>query len=519
MVRVAADPRRCGEHVPGARRARRRRGGRGRGWGDRADPPAERGPARRPAAGTARAAGPAEGRHRREEGTSVRTQRIAVIVAAAATLLAGCGQHPGVHDKLAGGGNGLQPGVDGGTGDGTGDDGTGADGTGTGSGTGSGSGSSGSSGGGPGDTTGVTKDTITIGIHAPLTGAAPIKQTSFDKGKDLYWKYGDNGKPITIYGRKVKVVFNDDTYKPSRARQVCQQMAERDKAFLLVGGGGADQIQACAQYSASKGIPYLSAGVQETGLRGLKNYFAASRTYPSQVSLLADYARKQFSVSKSSEIAAVITNTPNFDDAARAFSKEFPGAKVHRPDKNANGGSMANNLCDGPAKKYKVVFPLTAPTYYLQMAPGAACRPQYLGIGVTMGLDTVASVGCETRSTEGARFFSPAPAYHNSNQYDPQFRKAANAAGVSDDITWLLWGQSKVLHHLLLRAGKNLNRQRFITTSETATKVRTNVFPELAYSPSNHFGARQVSVLNNVCSRRGSAAGYYVTEKAFVSSY
>ena len=39
------------------------------------------------------------------------------------------------------------------------------------------------------DTAGVTDTEIVIGIHAPVTGASPIPQESFDVGKDIYWQF------------------------------------------------------------------------------------------------------------------------------------------------------------------------------------------------------------------------------------------------------------------------------------------------------------------------------------------
>jgi len=461
--------------------------------------------------------------------------RRTALVAAAALIVTACGQYPGVHEQaiqsgeIAAGPAGstlTEPGTVPGTGSGVGGGGTAVPGAGTdlggsvGAGGGSGSGGGKGSGGGTGGTgatggttTGVTSTTIKIGIHAPLTGAAPLKSESFNTGKDLYWLRGANGKPVVIHGRKVQVVFQDDQYNPSHARAVCQQMAEQQQVFMLVGGGGTDQIQACAQYAASKGIPYLSAGVTEIGLTKLPNYFAFSMSYPAQAPLLAQYVKRNFTTD-GSKVAMVATNTPNFDDSVAAFQAAFPGVKVFRPEKNESGTSMAGNLCTGTLKRYDVVFPLTAPTYYLQMAGAAQCRPQYVGVGVTMGLDTVARTGCQAgRSTEGARFFSPAPAYADSNQFDPGFRQVAGSS--ADDIMWLLWASSKALHHGFDQAGPNLSREGFIQTMSSAS-IKTGILPDLQFSPSDHFGASQVHVLRNVCSGSG---GNYVTEAAFKSSF
>jgi hypothetical protein len=126
----------------------------------------------------------------------------------------------------------------------------------------------------------------------------------------------------------------------------------------------------------------------------------------------------------------------------------------------------------------------------------------------------VARTGCQAgRSTENARFFSPAPAFADSNSYDPAFRQVAGAA--ADDIMWLLWASSKAIHQALQKAGPNLTREGFIAAMSKAS-IRTGILPDLQYSPTNHFGARQVHVLRNVCSGSG---GNYVTEAAFRSSF
>jgi branched-chain amino acid transport system substrate-binding protein len=458
-------------------------------------------------------------------------RQFTVGIAAFALLAAACGQYPGVHEQavasgeIAGGGTlaGAGGGVlgEGGT-TATGTTGTGGTNgtTGTGGTSGTSGGTSGGGGGAGvptgGDITGVTSTSITIGIHAPLTGAAPLRASSFNAGKDLYWEKGNNGKPVVIHGRRVKVVFQDDQYNPSHARLVCQQMAEQEKAFLLVGGGGTDQIQACAQYAASRGIPYLSAGVTENQLRSLGNYFAVSMSYAQQAPLLAQYIKKNKKPfgwnGEPSRVAMVATNTTNFDDAVSAFQQAMPGITVFRPEKNERGSSMAGRLCTGTVKNFDVVYPLTAPTYYLEMAGAAKCQPQYAGVGITMGLDQVARTACQSGQSSGkARFFSPGPAFADSDKYDRGFRQA----GGSDDIMFLLWGLSKALHALLDKAGPNLTREQFVASSSTAT-VNSGVYPDLRYSQSDHFGADQVHVLKNQCSGPG---GEYVTEAAFKRSF
>ena len=330
---------------------------------------------------------------------------------------------------------------------------------------------------------------------------------------------------MLINGRHVHVVFADDHYNPSYARQVCQQMAQQDHAFLLIGGAGTDQIKACAEYAQSQNIPYLSAGVTEEELNHFSTYFAVSATYPYQTGLLDQYIKHNYTTDDS-QVVMIAEDTPNFDDAVAQFQKDFPTAKVYRPAKNDDGSSMAPNICAGPEPIYKVVYPLVAPVYYLEMAKAASCHPQYLGVGLTNGIDTVANAGCAANnSTDGAQFFNPSPAWQDRNKFDKSYEvaiaaaeKATNNNFPDDDIVWLLWGLMKTVGKMLAAGGQNLTRGGFITSAEHLS-VHTGVYPDLQFSPTDHFGARQVHVLQNVCKSRGNQAGYYVTKYAFKTSF
>ena len=98
----------------------------------------------------------------------------------------------------------------------------------------------------------------------------------------------------------------------SAAVQVCREMVEQEGAFLLVGGGGADQITACAQYADENGIPYLSAGVNEDGPRRprhlLRHVADLRRAGPA-----ADRPAAGAGVHRGRRSSS--SDTPSFDDA------------------------------------------------------------------------------------------------------------------------------------------------------------------------------------------------------------
>jgi hypothetical protein len=224
-------------------------------------------------------------------------------------------------------------------------------------------------------------------------------------------------------------------------------------------------------------------------------------------------------VTDGDNVAMIAEDTSNFDDAVNAFTKALPAAHVIRVDKDQSGATIAPEICAWTPKKYDFVYPLFAPTHYLEMVHEAQCHPKYLGIGLTQGIDAVANLGCP--DTRGAQFFNPSPAWHNRQNFDPAFEKAIAAkrqkegSATDDDIVWLLWGLMKTVGALLKDAGPDLSREGFISAAEQAS-VHTGVYPDLHFTQSDHFGANQVHVLENVCN---GDSGYYITKQSFVSKF
>ncbi|MHB8671583.1 MAG: ABC transporter substrate-binding protein [Acidimicrobiales bacterium] len=501
--------------------------------------------------------------------------RFPVLLASCALVLAACGQKGGVHQALTagrgGGGSGAlaSPGAGGASdngvtagspgdtsvggtaaGGGTGGGAPGVSGGGGGASSSGGGGSAGAGGGavagasgggasavpnraaaanspaasGPGDSEGVTADEIRIGIHAPVTGAAPFPVASFQQGAHLYFENFLNARG-GINGRKVKVFFEDDGYNPSQAVAKCKKMKEEDHVFLLVGGGGADQITACAQYAASVGVPYLSEGVDENALAGNASFFALSQTYAQQGVILAQYIKN---VLHKTKVAMIRADTDNFQDAHAAFVKAAheQGLDCGPGDKNCNltlpkDASTSEDAAAASQLKSTgadVVYPLMAPVLFLNLAGQAHSQlynPRYAGVGVTLALNTVATVACPTGEVQGgASFFSPTPGLDQADALDPDYNKAYQATygQKGDDIGLLLWGAEKEIGAELAAAGKNLTRQSFVAAIN-GKHFHTGLYPDVDYAKS-HFGGTGVQVQIINCAKQ-----QYDTQFTFKSSF
>jgi len=456
----------------------------------------------------------------------MRSLRAVAVLITLMLFSAACGQKEGVVNVAFRDGPGQESSADTSAGEGDGqfadsgdtpvdqitDDGSAPDGSGSGgassSGSNSGSGTSGtrstSSGGGStstgggnsgsgsstgstakGDSTGITDDEIVIGFHAPLTGAAPLPQTSFVKGQTQYWEY--RGK---VYGRNIKIIIKDDRYTPSHATSVCKGLIQQDKVFILGGAGGADQITACARVAQAAGVPYVSPGVDEGILRTLPNYFAFSKSYPQQAPLVIQWVAKN-SPPSNKKFGIIKDRTPSFQavvDVMKAEAEKRGWEVLVRQAQNgpSDGQWLVQN-------QIEVAFPIMSPSTWVQIvnSPGGKIK-QWVGVGITMGLNTVSNAACP--AIEGAMFLSPFPGYNVAKQLDPN-------TTAEDDIQWALWGSNKLLDVIFTKMNGVLTRERFIEVQETQV-IDNGIYPITRHTKNDHFTADSVHVLRADCTAR-----------------
>ena len=172
------------------------------------------------------------------------------------------------------------------------------------------------------------------------------------------------------------------------------------------------------------------------------------------------------------------------------------------------------------------VYVLVSPVWFLQVLQAARSQnyePQWIGVGITKALDTVAAVGCRNGTLKGAKFFSPFPAWSDIDRFDPDFKKAVNAVypdkDEGDDIMLVGWGMGRVIAELLKAGGKNLTREGFIAAAERAKNIETGVFPEVSFSPDDHLGGSAVHLNEAHCSGYKSGDNRWHTIKSNVRDF
>jgi branched-chain amino acid transport system substrate-binding protein len=108
-----------------------------------------------------------------------------------------------------------------------------------------------------GGTPGVTATTITLGGTVPITGPAALFG-SVGRGADAYFKYVNAHGGVN--GRKIKYVYLDDAYDPSKTVQLTRQLVEQNHVLAIFNTVGTDNNLAIRDYLNTAKVPQLFGG-------------------------------------------------------------------------------------------------------------------------------------------------------------------------------------------------------------------------------------------------------------------
>jgi branched-chain amino acid transport system substrate-binding protein len=101
---------------------------------------------------------------------------------------------------------------------------------------------------------GVTKDTIRVGMFGPITGSYAAHRVVYDGAKAVYQEANEHGG---IYGRKIEVVFEDDGCDISKARAAVKRLISQDDVFVLHGGVCSPSSFAVRQEAEDNEVPMM----------------------------------------------------------------------------------------------------------------------------------------------------------------------------------------------------------------------------------------------------------------------
>src|SRR5207237_7882882 len=137
--------------------------------------------------------------------------------------------------------------------------------------------------------TGVTDTEVVVGSWGPQDGPAGA-YGAIDRTLDAYFKMiNDQGG---INGRKIRFIYENDSYQPAKTVAAVKKLVEEDKVFALCGGLGTAHNAAVMDYLVSNNVPHVwpATGTTAHAVPLKKNIYAVQLNYTTEATLATQYA-------------------------------------------------------------------------------------------------------------------------------------------------------------------------------------------------------------------------------------
>ncbi len=130
--------------------------------------------------------------------------------------------------------------------------------------------------------TGLTDDTILVGMIGPMTGPLTNVGSCINNGGMLY--FDEVNEAGGINGRKLKVIVGDTQHLPSVSTGAIKKLLERDEVFALWGGSGTNAILPVLPMMIEAKTPFQDVFVSHPSLtEPVQHYVFRAGSIPSDI--------------------------------------------------------------------------------------------------------------------------------------------------------------------------------------------------------------------------------------------
>lgn len=337
----------------------------------------------------------------------------------------------------------------------------------------------------------IVGDTITVGMHVPVTGAAPLPLNWIDQLRALERWLNDEGK---VHGRGVRFLVEDDGFDPAKGLGACRKLADSDPLFVI--GHTMPTVQdRCADLFGKQGVPYLMRGVPESTLDERPLAWFGTASDDLQARLLAEYVLARLN-GRSRKVGIVSENDQPvskkvFAETIRAGGGDVVAIENSVP-RQPDFGPIISKLRGGGAE---IVFLNIAPVDAIKIAiqsQGEGYHPTWVGEGTHWNYNlTLESAG---KAMDGAVVLSnwasiDSPAADGFKAVLKRY--APNAK--PDDVGLVMWGWVNLVRAALLDAGKDLSAASLVQALNRLD-FDEPYWHRVRFTPTDHRGARSVAV-------------------------
>lgn len=345
---------------------------------------------------------------------------------------------------------------------------------------------------------GVSSSEIKLGMTVPMTGAASLGYNKIPGAAQAYFDYlNENGG---VYGRKIKLIVEDDKYVPTEAVAKTNKLILKDKVMALFAplGTANNRAVASAVNPAKRGVPVLFLNTGFSGFADLKKYpthYMVLPSYVMEAKIMGEYIKANFADKK---IGLLYQDDDFGVDALAGFKTAGVNFAVKVPYASGSQGAAA---AAGWITKFKaaeadvvILFAVSSATSaMLGVAAQLRYAPQWMLGSVGGDAVTIKATGVPAGVLYNAIGFSPVPATTDmKDEYVKLFSDiyAKAVPGSAFDLNVLLGMNSAFMTAQALKAaGPNPTRKSLMAAidSKGATFANAALVPA-GYSKTSHVG-------------------------------
>jgi branched-chain amino acid transport system substrate-binding protein len=372
-----------------------------------------------------------------------------------------------------------------------------------------GCGSSGSSGGSA-STEGVTKTSITLGTHQPLTGPAAPGYSEIAPAEQAYFNYINSQGGIN--GRKIHLLIRDDGYNPANTVSVVHQLVLQNKVFAILSGLGTPTHTKVVGFLNSEKVPDLfvaSGCLCWNQPSSQPETFGWQPDYLLEGKILGQYIAQHFAGKK---VAYFLQNDDFGADGAKGLDMEIPKSQVvSRQFYQPTNTNVAPQITAMKSAGAQVIASFSIPAF-TALAELTSIKLGYKAQMVVsnVGSDPLTLTGLLSAFSKGAAgpaliqgmitdAYLPSPAGTPSNSWVTLFKKVHDQydakAPFDGNVEYGL-AAAYTFAQVLKRAGANPTRASVVKAVEAGNLAGPGLAP-FRYSASSHAGytGAQVGVI------------------------
>jgi branched-chain amino acid transport system substrate-binding protein len=352
---------------------------------------------------------------------------------------------------------------------------------------------------------GVTNDTILIGAYGPITGPAAYVGLGGRDGAELaLQEINDAGG---IHGRKLKLVFEDDAFSPSKALAAVKKLAEQDKVFMVLGVSASNPTVGTVDYLKEAKVPqYVSVASAPIVTHPFDRYvFRGSTTEAARWGEVYSEFLAQFLLTKR---IAVLSGADEFAkneaDAIERWLDKWYGIKsLVRLEYKVGDKDFTPQLLKIKEANPEVIVInglVNEGAIILRQARELGLRQPIFGSASMVDNGLIATAGYATEGFMGGWLL---PVFLDSQHPDMlKFRQAwekryPNAPKGRPNIFDLMaYGDAYVVAEGLRRAGPELTREKLVDALETIENYRVSeVATPRTFTKWHHIGNLRMQIM------------------------